>query len=75
MVKKLLLFILLFSGSAVFSQGLQNVKEPVFKVGEYLNYRLRYGFITAAEASIKVLETDVCLQKAVHPDLLMFFIR
>jgi len=59
MVKKLLFFILLFSGSAVFSQGLQNVKEPVFKVGEYLNYRLRYGFITAAEASIKVLETDV----------------
>jgi len=59
MVKKLLFFLLLFSASSAFSQGLQNVKEPVFKVGESLSYRLRYGFITAAEASIKVLDTNV----------------
>ncbi len=59
MVKKLLFFLLLFSASAAFSQGLKNVKEPVFKVGESLSYRLRYGFITAAVASIKVLDTNV----------------
>lgn len=58
MIKIHFLFILLTAGSTVFAQGLQNVREPVFKTGEYLNYRLRYGFITAAEASIKVLETD-----------------
>lgn len=58
MVKKSILFLLLLSCSTAFSQGLQNVKEPVFQAGEYLTYRLRYGFITAAEASIKVLDTN-----------------
>jgi hypothetical protein len=58
MGKKNILFLLLISCSTAFSQGLQNVQEPVFKAGENLSYRLRYGFITAAEASIKVLDTD-----------------
>jgi len=58
MIKIHFLFILLISASTAFAQGLQNVKEPVFKAGENLSYRLRYGFITAAEASIKVLDTD-----------------
>jgi hypothetical protein len=58
MVKKIILFLLLISCSTAFSQGLQSIKEPVFKAGENLSYRLRYGFITAAEASIKVLDTE-----------------
>lgn len=35
------------------------VNEPVFKVGEQLSYRLKYGFFTAAEADLKVENTDI----------------
>jgi hypothetical protein len=58
MIKIQFLFLLLISCSTAFSQVLQNVQEPVFKAGENLSYRLRYGFIIAAEASIKVFETE-----------------
>ncbi|MGV3686072.1 MAG: DUF3108 domain-containing protein [Daejeonella sp.] len=56
---RLLVILLLVCISGSYAQGLQNVKEPVFQVGEQLNYKLRYGFITAAEASIRVEDTDV----------------
>lgn len=36
-----------------------SIKDPVFKVGEELRYRLRYGFITAAEANLKVENSEV----------------
>ncbi len=52
----LILFIVLSHIS--FGQQLSSVSEPVFKVGEELKYRLRYGFITAAEASMRVEATD-----------------
>ena len=42
-----------------FSQQLPLKKEPVFQDGEVLQYRLRYGFITAAEATIKVTNSDL----------------
>jgi hypothetical protein len=59
MIKKQILFIiLLLAGSFAFAQVVKNNGEPVFKVGERLDYRLRYGFITAAEASIRVEETS-----------------
>lgn len=58
MVRRILIFLLMLTGFSGFSQQLQNVDEPVFKVGEKLEYRLRYGFITAAEASIRVEATD-----------------
>jgi hypothetical protein len=58
MIKIYFLFILLISGVSAFAQDLQSVREPVFKAGENLSYRLRYGFITAAEASIKVFNTE-----------------
>ncbi|WP_354330389.1 DUF3108 domain-containing protein [Pedobacter sp. CG_S7] len=45
-----------FSASA---QELPLKKEPVFQAGEVLEYKLKYGFITAAEATIKVLNTDL----------------
>jgi hypothetical protein len=50
---------LLLSFVHLFSQELQSRKEDVFKVGEVLNYKLRYGFITAAEATLTVQESDV----------------
>lgn len=59
MTKRLVFIFLLLSGSALFAQDLPNLNEPVFKVGEKLNYRLRYGFITAAEATIEVDESDI----------------
>ncbi|WP_202913615.1 DUF3108 domain-containing protein [Pararcticibacter amylolyticus] len=43
----------------VFPQELENRKETAFKPGEELKYRLRYGFITAAEATLNVLDSDV----------------
>jgi hypothetical protein len=57
MIRKLIIVFLLLSGPYAFSQGLKSNGEPVFKVGEKLQYRLRYGFITAAEASIRVEES------------------
>ncbi len=56
---RLLVILLLICVSGSYAQGLQNVKKPVFQVGEQLNYKLRYGFITAAEANIRVESTDV----------------
>lgn len=53
------IFLLVLSTGTVYSQELRNVKEPVFQVGEQLGYKLRYGFITAAEANIRVESTDV----------------
>ena len=41
------------------AQELQNTKEPVFQAGEKLKYRLRYGIFTAAEANIRVEDTDI----------------
>ncbi|WP_207533791.1 DUF3108 domain-containing protein [Desertivirga arenae] len=45
----------------VVAQSLDSKSEPVFKPGETLKYRLRYGFITAAEATLKVEDTDLKL--------------
>lgn len=59
MMHRILLILLLFTGPGASAQDLLNLKEPVFKVGEQLKYKLRYGFITAAEASITVRSTDV----------------
>ncbi len=44
---------------ASFAQELPLKKEPIFKEGEVLKYKLKYGFITAAEATIKVMESDL----------------
>jgi len=37
----------------------ESTKEPVFKIGEELKYRVRYGFITAAEATLQIQDTDI----------------
>lgn len=54
----LLLFIALSLGSSE-AQQLPNKQSPVFKAGEELKYRFRYGFITAAEATLRVKHSDV----------------
>lgn len=60
LMKKILILSLFiafaFAGRA---QELSSKREPVFRVGEELKYRFRYGFITAAEASLKVEPSDV----------------
>lgn len=45
--------------SYVFAQELTGRKEPVFNAGEELRYRVRYGLLTAGEASLKVENSDV----------------
>jgi hypothetical protein len=50
-------FLLIFSAPA-FCQQMVLEAAPVFKVGEQLDYRFKYGFFTAAEAAIKVEASD-----------------
>jgi hypothetical protein len=49
-------FILFFltATSRSFCQELTSIVAPVFKAGEQLNYRLKYGVFTAAEANLRV---------------------
>lgn len=54
----LFVIVLLFA-NALKAQELPLKKEPAFQEGESLSYKLKYGFITAAEATIKVQSTDV----------------
>ncbi|RYF26888.1 MAG: DUF3108 domain-containing protein [Flavobacteriales bacterium] len=58
-MKNLILTIVsVLTGLVGFTQELPLKKQPIFKEGEVLSYKLKYGFITAAEATIKVLATD-----------------
>jgi hypothetical protein len=52
-----ILFILCIGKVA--AQELNMVSEPVFKPGEKLSYRMKYGFFTAAEADLRVENTDI----------------
>jgi len=60
-MKKYLLTLLLITTTISLSiaQELTMVNEPVFKVGEQLSYRLKYGIFTAAEAELSVQNTDI----------------
>lgn len=42
----------------VYSQEISYLGGPVFKAGEELNYKLKYGFFTAAETNIKVTGSE-----------------
>ncbi len=60
MNKTILSILLILVGlSQGFAQELKSRKEAVFQPGEELKYKLRYGLFTAAEASLKVEDTDV----------------
>jgi len=60
-MRKILLIVgvVLSLSSKIKAQELPFVKEPVFQVGEVLKYKLKYGFITAAEGTLKVLNSDL----------------
>lgn len=59
MPKYLLYTLILISYcSTGFSQELTKISEPVFKAGEKLSYKMKYGFFTAAEANIRVEASD-----------------
>jgi hypothetical protein len=53
-----LLFLTAFAGMS-YGQELPMLAEPVFKVGEQLSYKLKYGIFTAAEADLRVENTDI----------------
>src|ERR1700710_425680 len=59
-MKQILLTILFITTAfcSSFSQDNIKVDEPVFKAGEQLSYKLKYGFFTAAEANLRVEESD-----------------
>lgn len=59
MNKLFIILIILGSCKTVAGQELPLKKEPVFQNGEVLNYKLRYGFITAAEGTLKVTNSDL----------------
>jgi len=54
----LIAFILFLSFSAA-AQDIPYLKESVFKPGEELKYKLKYGFISAAEGVLKVEPSDL----------------
>src|ERR1700749_692783 len=59
-MKKCLFLLAIWAGVAAkaLGQDMAPVSTPVFKVGEQLNYKLKYGFFTAAEAYLRVEATD-----------------
>ena len=59
MRKLFLMFVFLIAIADAGAQKLPLKKEPVFQAGEVLSYKLKYGFITAAEATIKVMNSDL----------------
>lgn len=59
MRRSLLFVIFAFLSLNAIAQELPFVKEPVFQAGEVLKYKLKYGFITAAEGTIKVEDSDL----------------
>jgi hypothetical protein len=68
MRKFLLLIFIAFLSFHSSAQELPFVKEPVFQAGEVLQYKLKYGFITAAEGTLKVLEGDLKFDGNLHTD-------
>ncbi|MFC6103722.1 DUF3108 domain-containing protein [Olivibacter domesticus] len=60
MKKTAFIFLLIIAQQYVaFSQTVPYLKNGVFEPGEELTYRLRYGFISAAEGVLKVLPSDL----------------
>ncbi|RZK43783.1 MAG: DUF3108 domain-containing protein [Pedobacter sp.] len=59
MNKKIIALLLSLVGLMGYAQELPLKKDPIFKEGEVLKYKLKYGFITAAEATIKVQSSDM----------------
>jgi len=60
------LVLFLFLSTSLHAQLLESRDETVFKPGEELKYRLRYGFLTAADATLKVEEGEVFNRPVFH---------
>jgi hypothetical protein len=58
-MKRLINCVLLLAALQSVAQELPGRKDPVFKPGEELRYRVKYGIVTAGEASLKVENSDV----------------
>jgi hypothetical protein len=59
-MKTLTLILTIFAFTLTgFAQELPLKKDPIFQEGEVLSYKLKYGFFTAAEATIKVMGSDL----------------
>lgn len=59
MIKAAFFLLVLTAGFLpVVAQDVITAGNPVFKIGEELNYRLKYGFLTAAEADLHVEESE-----------------
>ncbi len=59
-MKKVFLFLFLLCSLAVVqAQELKNIAEVAFQPGEELLYKLRYGIFTAAEAKLRIIDTDL----------------
>lgn len=63
-MKKILFiaFIYVFLISIVKAQTLPYLKSSTFNSGETIKYKLKYGFFTAAEATISVKKTDITFE-------------
>ncbi len=59
MRKFALLLLIVFTSAYGQAQNLDYLNNSTFKAGETLKYKLKYGFLTAAEATLQVLNTDV----------------
>ena len=57
--KKITILFLLLGTKWLMAQELENIRETAFQVGEELNYKLRYGIFTAAEARLRINDTDL----------------
>lgn len=56
-IKLIIYFLLAFTCAS--AQELTKTADVAFKVGEELNYKLKYGIFTGAEAHLKVEESDI----------------
>lgn len=61
MMRNILVIIAFFinAGLSLHAQKLASLNKPVFNAGEELTYKLKYGFITAAEGTLEVKYTDL----------------
>jgi hypothetical protein len=57
MIRYFFVIIFFVCWSDTFAQEITNTGKPVFKAGEQLSYKLKYGFFTAAQADLRVEES------------------
>jgi len=55
----LIVTFLIISVQQSIAQELTKMSEPVFKAGEQLSYKLKYGYFTAAEGDLRVENTNI----------------